>query len=109
MGGQNFGGYNQIGAPQQGGMMDPGMSQQGQFNQPFQTPNQHHNMGMTSQQPGYMAQQPQPTQNFGQQYVLLLICQYHVCDRVCVNVCVGVSDFFCHGRFSIHVSFFFCF
>ena len=87
--------------------MDPVMGQQGtQFNQPFQTPNQHHNMGMTSQQPGYMAQQPQASQNFGQQYVFLLM--YHMCDRVCVNACVSVSEFF-HGRFGIHVSFFLLF
>ena len=88
MGGQNFGGYNQIGGPQQGGMMDPGMSQQNQFNQPYQNPNQHPNMGMGGQQPGYMAQQPQPAQNFGQQYVLTVWCVFVtcVCDEVCVKV-----------------------
>ena len=63
-----------MGAPQQGGMMDPGMGQ-GQFNQQFQAAGQHHNMGMGGQQPGYMAQPPQPTQNFAPttQYVLTVI------------------------------------
>ena len=82
MGGQGFGGYNQMGTPQQGAMIDPGMGQQGQFNQQFQATGQHHNMGIGGQQPGgYMAQQPQPAQNFGPsaQYVLLLMPHVFVC------------------------------
>lgn len=74
MGGQGFGGYNQMAGPQQTGIMDPGMAQQGQFNQPFQAAGQHHNMGMGAQQPGYMGQQPQPGQNFGPSSQYVFVC-----------------------------------